>query len=61
MSSVLRSLARGVATHNMKQAGVHHPHENIKNLEGISWFGANWKEWVKRDVKKAKARRTKTK
>ena len=45
MSSILRSVARGVATHNMKEAGVHKPHEKIG---GRAWFGDNWREWVKR-------------
>ena len=51
MSSILRSMARGVATFNMKDAGVTKPHEKIG---GRSWFSENWKEWVKRESKKTR-------
>lgn len=58
MSSMLRSLARGVATHNMKEAGLHKPHEQIFH-DGISWFGDNWREWVHRSQKSIKETRLK--
>lgn len=54
MSSILRSVARGVATHNMKEAGVQKPHEKIG---GKSWFSDNWREWVKRNKKTAKSKK----
>lgn len=51
MSSILRSMARGVATYNMKDAGVTRPHEKIG---GRSWFSENWRQWVKRSKTNAK-------
>lgn len=56
MSSILRSVARGVATHNMKLADVRKPHEKIG---GRSWFSENWRQWVKRSPKKVKETRLK--
>ena len=51
MSSILRSMARDVATYNMKDAGVLRPHEKIG---GRSWFAENWRQWVKRSKQNAK-------
>lgn len=46
MSSIIRSMARGIAKTNMKKQGMVHICDQKKKWDGRTWFASNWRFYV---------------